>query len=357
MKPLTFQEKYAVIGKQGTHYEGMFVTAVKSTGIFCRPSCRARKPNIENVIFYDTAQQALQNGFRPCKICRPMEKLDEMPVHIAQLIRDIQLNPTIRLKDADLRKRHIEPHQLRRWFKKHHNMTFHTYQRMLRINCAFTDIKQGNSITNSALNSGYESLSGFNQRYRSILGEAPSDSLDKTIINITRLTTPIGPMFACASPTGVCLLDFTDRRMLETLFADLCKRLNGVILPGNNQHLTQLQNELEEYFNGQRTVFDVALHISGTEFQQSVWQQLLKIPYGETRTYTQQALAVNKPAAIRAVGTANGRNKISIIIPCHRVIASDGGLAGYGGGLTRKKWLLEFENKYFAASTKHNSGY
>jgi len=343
MKKLTFQDKYNAVGRKDSLYEGVFITAVKTTGIFCRPSCRARKPNIENVDFYDTAQQALQNGFRPCKICKPMEKQDETPEYIKIIIKELHQNPYLRIKDADLRLRDIEPSQIRRWFKKHHNMTFHAYQRMLRINTAFNGIQKGEAISNSAFDSGFESLSGFNESYRSIFGESPSQTADKSVLNIIRFTTPIGPMFACASSEGICLLEFTDRRMLETEFSDLCKRLDAVILPGKNIYLEQVQTELLEYFSGNRKIFTVPLHTPGTEFQNSVWKILQDIPYGESHSYAQQAISLGKPKAVRAVGTANGLNRVAIIIPCHRVIASDGSLAGYGGGLHRKKWLLDFE--------------
>jgi len=151
-------------------------------------------------------------------------------------------------------------------------------------------------------------------------------------------------MFACASSQGLCLLEFTDRRMIETEFKDLMKRLNAVILPGNNPHLDQVEMELREYFQGKRKVFSVPLHTPGTVFQQTVWKGLRKIPYGQTRSYKEQALALDKPNAVRAVASANGRNRIAIIIPCHRVIGSDGKLVGYGGGLHRKKWLLDHEH-------------
>ena len=341
---LTFQEKYNAIGKQDTRYEGIFITAVKTTGIFCRPSCRAKKPKAANVTFFDTAQEALQNGFRPCKVCKPMEKMDETPEYVINIIKELHEKPYLRIKDYDLKKRGIEPSHIRRWFKKHHDMTFHTYQRMLRINAAFNSIKKGETVTNAAFDSGYSSLSGFNEGYRSIFGDSATHSNEKNIINIVRFTTPIGPMFACATDQGVCLLDFTDRRMLETEFKDLCKRLNAVILPGINPHIEHAQSELAEYFIGERRKFTVPLHTPGTDFQQAVWKILQDIPYGETRTYKQQAIAIDNPKAVRAVASANGHNRVGIIIPCHRVIGSDGSLVGYGGGLQRKKWLLDLES-------------
>ena len=222
-------------------------------------------------------------------------------------------------------------------------MTFQSYQRMLRINAAYSSIKKGETITNSAFDSGYESLSGFNDSYKSIFGDSASQTKDKAIINIVRFTSPLGPMFACASSTGVCLMDFTDRKILEEEFKDLCKRLNAVILPGSNPHLDLLQQQLTEYFSGKRKTFSVPLHTPSTAFRESVWKVLQDIPYGKTRSYKQQAIALGNPKAVRAVAAANGQNRINIIIPCHRVIGADGSLTGYGGGLYRKKWLLDFE--------------
>lgn len=344
-KKLTFQQKYDAYCRNDSHYEGIFITAVKTTGVFCRTTCKARNPKPENVVFFDTQQEAIQNGFRPCKLCKPMEKMDETPDYIKEIIKDLHENPYLRIKDYDLKQRNIEPSQIRRWFKKNHNMTFHTYQRMLRINTAFNSIQNGETVTTSAFNSGFDSLSGFNESYRSIFGDSATQSRETSIINITRLTTPIGPMFACATKSGICLLDFTDRRMLETEFKDLCKRLNAVILPGSNKHLDHVQSELIEYFSGKRKKFTVPLDTPGTQFQQSVWEILRKIPYGDKRTYKQQAIAIGNPRAIRAVASANGHNRVSIIIPCHRVIGSDGNLVGYGGGLHRKQWLLDHESK------------
>lgn len=343
MQTLTFEQKYQAIGTQTRDFEGRFITAVKTTGIFCRPSCRARKPKAENVEFYDTVEQALQYGYRPCKVCKPMEQLDETPDYIKALVADLQQDPFLKLKDWDLKQRGIEPATLRRWFQKHHNMTFHAFVRMMRINNAYKTIKAGTKITEAAMESGFNSLSGFNEGYKGIFGDAPSKK-HKQVINIVRFSTVIGPMFACSTEKGICLLEFTDRRMLETEFKDLCKRFNAVILPGSNSHLKQVEVELKEYLAGEREQFNVALDAAGTEFQQQVWQQLQTIEYGKTRSYKEQAQAIGKPSAVRAVANANGMNKIAIIIPCHRVIGADGSLTGYGGGLHRKEWLLNLES-------------
>lgn len=341
----SFKEKYDAIVRRDSSFEGAFFTAVKTTGIFCRPVCTARKPKPENVIFYDSVKEALQNGFRPCKVCRPLENSEEMPVFIADILKKLEQEPFKKIKDYELKQSGIDPAQIRRWFKKHHNLTFHAYQRMLRINNAFNKISEGESITGAAYDTGYESLSGFNEGFISIFGKSPGRSKDKTIINIVRFSTPLGPMFGCATTKGICLLEFTDRRMLETEFKQLTKLLDGVILPGNNPHLEQLQVELSEYFERKRQVFSISLDAPGSAFQQEVWNALKEIPYGKTCSYKEQALKMGKLKAIRAIASANGCNRISIIIPCHRVIGENGDLTGYGGGLARKKWLLDLERE------------
>jgi AraC family transcriptional regulator, regulatory protein of adaptative response / methylated-DNA-[protein]-cysteine methyltransferase len=343
MSPLTFQEKYEAMFRKDASFEGLFVTAVKTTGVFCRPVCTARKPKPENVVFYQSAQEAIHHGFRPCRVCRPMEQADKTPSHIQILIDEISANADLRLKDADLRKRKIEPSQIRRWFQKNHNMSFQAFQRMLRINTAFNKINNGQTVTASAFDTGYQSLSGFNDSFRSIMGKVPTASKDKTVINITRFTTPLGPMFACATDQGICLLEFTNRRMLETEFDDLKKRLNAVILPGHNKFLIQVEKEITDYFKGVRKHFTVPLHTPGTDFQNKVWKELREVSYGETASYKQLAVAMKCPTAARSVASANGHNRISIIIPCHRIIGENGDLKGYGGGLPRKKWMIDFE--------------
>jgi AraC family transcriptional regulator of adaptative response/methylated-DNA-[protein]-cysteine methyltransferase len=337
------ESMYQALLDKDPAFEGIFVVAVKTTGVFCRSTCTARKPKRENVEFFTSCKEALRHGYRPCKICSPLQKSGETPAMISKLLNDISQNPVTDMNDCELRRRGIEPHFARRWFKKHHGMTFHAYRRMMRLNAAFTKIRLGEKITSAAFDSGYGSLSGFNEYFRSVVGEAPSNSKSKTLITIERLETPIGPMYACATEKGICMLEFTNRRMLETELKGLVTHLNAVILPGENPFITKLRQELAEYFGKARKSFTVPLNTPGTEFQRAVWQELQNIPYGTTVSYKQQAKALHKPEAVRAVANANGRNRISIVIPCHRVIGEDGSLTGYGGGLPRKKWLLDFE--------------
>ena len=340
---MSFEEKYSIVGTRDTKYDGTFFIAVKTTGIFCHPSCRARIPKAKNVTFYDSIEEALQNGFRPCKICKPMEKIGETPIYIKNIIAELQQNPHKKISDEQLKSKGIEPHTIRRWFKKNYNITFHSFQRMLRINYAFTNIKKGNSITYSAYESGYESLSGFNESYRSIFGESASKSKNRNVINILRFSSPIGSLIACATEKGVCFLGFIGQKRIEKHFVEIQKHFNAIILPGKNTHLTKVKKEITEYFDGKRKTFSVSLDIVGTDFRKKVWTELLNIPYGKTVSYKEQAIAINNIKAIRAVASANAANKIGIIIPCHRVIGSNGSLTGYAGGLHKKRWLLNFE--------------
>ena len=333
----------ASLNKDST-FEGVFWMAVKTTGIFCRPTCTARKPKFENVEFFETTKDAILKGYRPCKICKPLENLHETPAYIRKLLQELSEQPEQKFKDADLRVRGIEPATLRRWFLKHHGITFQAYQRMFRINSAFKKLQQGEKVLDVAYDSGFESLSGFTDRFKNIFGVSPKNAKQQTVVNIKRIETPLGTMYACASEQGICLLEFTDRKMLETELKDIAQRLNAHILQGDNPYFIQLERELAEYFNGTRTTFSVVLDLVGTDFQKQVWAVLMQIPYGHTRSYMQQAQALGDVKKVRAVANANGMNKISIIVPCHRVIGSDGSLTGYGGGIWRKQKLLELED-------------
>ncbi|GAB4413053.1 MAG: methylated-DNA--[protein]-cysteine S-methyltransferase [Bacteroidia bacterium] len=335
----------ALLNRDAT-FAGVFFAAVTTTSIFCISTCRARKPKPEHVIFYASMREALAGGYRPCKICRPTEHAHAAPPAVQAAIRLVEAHPKEKITDTHLRDAGIGPETLRRWFKQHYGLTFHAYQRMYRINLAVQELKSGKSATETAFDTGYESLSGFGYTYKSLLGSSPRQGRAQAVILIHRFTTPLGPMFACATEQGLCLLEFTDRRMLETEFSDLQRRLQARILTGENDPIRQAKEQLAAYFAGERHTFDVPLHTPGTDFQQQVWQRLREIPYGETVSYQTQAQLLGRPMAVRAVASANGHNRIAIIIPCHRVIGKDGNLTGYGGGLARKAWLLDWERQH-----------
>jgi AraC family transcriptional regulator, regulatory protein of adaptative response / methylated-DNA-[protein]-cysteine methyltransferase len=163
------------------------------------------------------------------------------------------------------------------------------------------------------------------------------------MITMSEIDTPLGLMLAGATTQGLCLLEFTNRIRLEEEMKNLKAVLKADMQQGRNAHVDQLEKELSEYFAGQRKVFSVALHIPGTEFEKTVWMKLQEIPYGRTWSYKKQSILMNNPKAIRAIAATNGRNRLAIIIPCHRVIGSDGSMTGYAAGIEKKKWLLNFE--------------
>jgi len=225
-------------------------------------------------------------------------------------------------------------------------MTFQAYQRMYRINSAWEELKKGKKTTDTAYNIGYESLSGFAYTYKKVVGFSPTASKAQNSILISRIETPLGPMFIAATTQGICLLEFVDRKMLETELKELQKYLKAPILLGENEHIIQGKKELTAYFEGTSKQFEVALDHPGTTFQKATWTELQKIPYGRKLSYQEQAIALGRPKAVRAVANANGANRIAIIIPCHRVLGKDGKLRGYGGGIERKRWLLKHEQEY-----------
>ena len=336
---------YEALVNREAAYVGIFFVGVKTTSIFCIATCRARKPKRENVEFFSDFKSALAHGYRPCKICKPTEHAHQAPTQVEAAIALVRQHPKSKITDAQLRAQNIRPEAVRRWFKQHYGMTFQAFQRLYRINIAYNELKAGKNTTTTAFESGYESLSGFGYTYKKIIGKSPTDSLQKKVILINRFTTPLGPMFVGATYQGICLLEFVDRRMLETEFKDLQRLLQASILIGDNAHTLQAKQQLAEYFAGQRHQFDLPLHHPGTPFQQRVWQSLLTIPYGQTTSYQAQAQLIQQPKAIRALASANGHNRIAIIIPCHRVIGKDGKLRGYGRGLARKQWLLDLEKR------------
>lgn len=342
---MTDDQKYQIIDTRDTSYDGLFYTCVLTTGIFCRPSCYARTPKRTNVCFVDTVKDALYKGFRPCKQCRPVIS-DSYPLAMRQLISDIDTDPSRKITQQILRERGLEPATVRRWFMTYHGLSFASYQRMVRINRAFELLNNGAALMDAAMESGFESLSGFREEYTRRFKSPPSEAERQNPLYLYRFETVLGTMLAGATRDGLCLLEFLDRKMLETEIKQFTLRHHGVVLYAKNLHIKATMRQVEEYFAGTRTTFDIPLVEYGSSFQKSVWSALRTISYGQTRTYAQQAAQTASPQAIRATASANGRNTIAIITPCHRVVGNDGAMAGYGGGVWRKQWLIEHEARH-----------
>jgi AraC family transcriptional regulator, regulatory protein of adaptative response / methylated-DNA-[protein]-cysteine methyltransferase len=343
------EEMVQALWARDAAYEGVFLAAVKTTGIFCRPTCGAKKPKAENVEFFATTRDALLAGYRACQRCRPLEPLGAAPDWLRPLLREVDADPTRRWREEDLRASGCDPDRVRRWFQSHHGMTFHAYIRARRLGMALGRLRHGDDTLQVAFDSGYESLSGFNDAFKQLFGTSPSHGKEVARALVTRILTPLGPMLAAATETGVCLLEFTDRRMLEVQLRRVRRQVGGALAPGSNAHLDRLAGELRDYFGGELRAFTVPLVVAGSDFQRAVWDSLRRIPYGETCSYADIARRIGRPAAVRAVGRANGDNRIAIVIPCHRVVGSDGELTGYGGGLWRKRALLALEQQALSA--------
>ncbi len=187
-------------------------------------------------------------------------------------------------------------------------------------------------------------LSDFKFRYN--YGNIPQITIEHIMLKSSELDTPLGRMFAIADEDSLYLLEFTDRLALPGEIERLKKRTKSEITPGTTRQIESIAGELKRYFDGTLKIFQTPLFMLGSDFQKMAWKALLDIPYGETRSYADQAAAIGRPSSYRAAANANGANQIAIVIPCHRIINSDGKLGGYGGGLQRKQWLLDHEKLY-----------
>ena len=303
----------------------------------------ARKPKFINCEFFETAQQALLASYRPCKRCRPLSHPNHVSELVQRLVEAVEENPEKRWRDKDFEELSIDVSTARRQFQKRFGMTFVEYARARRMGIAMKHIREGDSVIEAQISTGYESSSGFRDAFSRIMGAAPTKLGLKSILKASWLDTRLGPMIAISSDSALYLLEFVDRRGLEREVERLREKTKSAIIPGTTEPISLIEKELASYFDGTLKEFKTPLFFLGSPFQQQVWNELKKIPLGTTRTYLDIAKAVDRPAAFRAVAQANGANQLAIIIPCHRVINTNGEIGGYGGGITRKEWLINFE--------------
>ncbi len=324
-------------------YEGLLFIAVRTTGIFCRPGCPARKPLPKNVEHFRTAREAIEAGYRACKRCRPLQPVGERPDWVAHLIARVEATPDAPLRSVDLKALGIDPARARRWFLAHYGMTFTAFCRSRRLAGGLDALRRGGNVDDAVFESGYQSHSGFREAFVKAFDATPGRGSDVDPLTIDFIDSPLGPLMAAADDTGLFLLEFTDRRRIGSQLGSWSAMFGRPLVPGEHRLFEPLRRQLAEYFEARRRSFDLPVRIAGTPFQERVWNALLTIPYGEVRSYREIAKVIDAPRAVRAVGRANGANRISIIIPCHRVVGADGSIVGYGGGPRRKEWLLALE--------------
>ncbi|MGF1481313.1 MAG: bifunctional transcriptional activator/DNA repair enzyme AdaA [Cyanophyceae cyanobacterium] len=336
-------EMERAVERKDASYDGVFFVAVRTTGIFCRPSCSSRA-KLENIEFLPTIREAVFAGYRPCKRCRPLEVYGALPDWVVSLMQRVE-TPDVKITAAELRSLGLTPERVRRWFREHYGMTFVEWCRRRRLAKAFMQLQAGTAIDDVVFNNQYESHSGFREAFGKVFGVPPGQSHTGDFVATQILESPLGALLVGAVEEGVCLIEYADKQALEHHYAALSKQFGYPVLPVTNSHIERLREELARYFAAELSEFSVPLVVCGTTFQEQVWSELQRIPYGKTIAYDELARRIGKPTAARAVARANGMNRINILIPCHRVIGKNGQLTGYGGGLWRKRLLLELEHR------------
>ena len=321
----------------------MHLIANTRTGIFCQPGCDEAPRQDADLREFDGSHDALAAGFRPCKHCKPLRAGLADPDWLTPLIADIGADPGRRWFDQDLETRGLDPAAVRRWFLANHGLTFHAYVRLRRLGLALRQIQQGTPVGDAVTAQAFESESAFREAFAQAFGSPPSAVDRESSIWLGRIATPLGSMVMGVHDSGLCLLEFAGQAVLDERLALLRQRMGRVFLPGEHPLMQQVRRQLGGYFEGSLRQFSLPLQAPGTSFQEAAWDALRQIPYGVMRSYADIAAVIGCPDAVRAVGGAVGDNHIAIVIPCHRVVASDGELTGYRGGLWRKEYLLALE--------------
>jgi len=328
----------AVMARDRT-MDGRFVTGVFTTGIYCRPSCAARHPKRENVRFFATGAEARAAGLRSCKRCAPDDvNREEIALERAYaLLRDAEEAPSLEMLAEAAG---YSPHHFHRLFKRATGVTPAAYYRTLRARRAEAALAENERITDAIYDAGYSGPARFYADAKGRLGMTPSawrDGGRGETIRWATAPTELGTMLVAATDKGICRLSFDEDE------SELHRRFPKARIEPGGPDMANLLRRTVDAVNAPEKPHDLPLDVRGTAFQEAVWRELMRIPAGETRSYAQIAAAVGKPKAVRAAGTANGDNNVAVLIPCHRVIRTDGSLGGYAYGLERKAKLLKKE--------------
>jgi AraC family transcriptional regulator of adaptative response/methylated-DNA-[protein]-cysteine methyltransferase len=343
-------ERYwrAVVTRDGA-VDGVFVYAVTSTGIYCRPSCPSRKPNRDKVVFFSLPQSAEGAGFRPCRRCRP----ESGPVQDtrAKLVRDICRYIEGNLQSS-LTLRHLgetfklSPYHLQRTFKQHLGISPKAYTDACRLRAVKGALQEGDDISGALYDAGFGSTSRLYSKADKTIGMTPGMYRQGGVATHIRYTTrpcPLGYVLVAATDRGICAVQLGDS--VAELEAGLRSEFSRATIGRDEAGLSSWVTSVLEHLEGRHSELDLPLDLHATAFQHQVWEALQNIPYGETRSYREIAEAIGNPAATRAVARACATNKVAVVIPCHRVVRSDGALGGYRWGMERKAKLLKNERE------------
>jgi AraC family transcriptional regulator, regulatory protein of adaptative response / methylated-DNA-[protein]-cysteine methyltransferase len=336
---ITGDEAWAAFERRDRSWDGRLVGGVKTTGIYCRPSCPARRPKRENVEFFPDGAAARAAGYRACLRCEP-DDVNREEVALAKAFRLLAAAEEAPSLDDLAAAVGYSPHHFHRLFKRATGVTPAAYGRSLRARRAEAALADNERITDAIYDAGYSGPARFYADAKGRLGMTPSawrDGGRGETIRWASAETDLGTMFVAATDKGICRLSFDEDE------SALRRRFPKASIAHGGEEMADLVRRTVAAVNAPEKPHDLPLDVHGTAFQEAVWRELQRIPAGETRTYAQIAAAVGRPAAVRAAGTANGDNNVAVLIPCHRVIRTDGTLGGYAYGLDRKARLLEKE--------------
>jgi AraC family transcriptional regulator of adaptative response/methylated-DNA-[protein]-cysteine methyltransferase len=329
-------------------YDGMFVFAVSSTGIYCRPSCPAKRPRRQNVTFYLKPEEAEKAGYRACLRCLPRAIAGNPQMEMVKAVcRYVEqhLDEPITLARLSTAFRQ-SPFHLQRTFKAVLGITPRAYADSCRLNQLKSNLRAGHSVTRAMYDAGYSSSSRLYERTASQLGMTPDKYRRGAIAAPIRYTfsdSPLGRMLIAATDKGICAIQFADSD--DDLIHGLKPEFPFASRRRDDEAMQVWRNDLLRQMRGQKLSSMLPLDIQATAFQRRVWTYLQSIPAGATRSYSQVAKAIGQPAASRAVARACASNPVAVAIPCHRIVRSNGDMGGYRWGVDRKKTLLDMERE------------
>lgn len=347
-------QKWSLVLARDARADGRFVYAVRSTGVFCRPSCPSRRPRRENVEFFDSPAKAQQAGYRACQRCSPLQRNPQaQKIEAACRYIDENLDITLSLT-AISRHVAISPFHFQRLFKRILGISPRQYQQARRAGKFRQALLSEGRVTDAIYEAGYSSSSRAYESIPAQLGMTPSAFRRKgegVSIRYAILTTELGKLLIATTERGVCAVRFGESD--AALLRELKHEFGAAEIQRDDEGLKQLTTQVQQLLDGSAAALNIPIDIQGTAFQQLVWETLRKIPAGETRTYAEVAASIGRPKAVRAVANACASNPVAVVVPCHRVVHKSGRLAGYRWGLKRKEMLLEKEHS--AVSTQQSA--
>ncbi|NPV75393.1 MAG: bifunctional DNA-binding transcriptional regulator/O6-methylguanine-DNA methyltransferase Ada [Anaerolineae bacterium] len=338
--------RWRALESRDARFDGLLYYGVRSTGVYCRPSCPSRRPARPQVIFFSSCDEAETAGFRPCLRCRPGQPLRPHPQVdlVAKACRLIEIAEAPLSLGELSRQLGVSPFQLHRAFKAVMGVTPRQYSELRRIRQFKDQVRQGGGVATALYEAGYGSSSRLYEKASDWLGMTPASYRNggkNMEIQYAIVETYLGRMLVAATRRGVCAVSFGEED--DQLKAALRSEYPRAEIRQAEAGLREWVDALLEHLNGQRPRLDLPLDVQATAFQLRVWEELRKIPRGQTRSYSQVAQAIGQPKAVRAVARACASNPAALVNPCHRVLRSDGGLGGYRWGLARKEALLAHE--------------